>query len=86
MARIAYVEEATAPIKVAELCTEIKRRRGGKLAKLLPLMAHRPRLLEPFFELPTEIRRPTGEKLTNGLKELIHSREHMNLHSAATAS
>ncbi len=49
MARIAYVEEATAPLEVAELFAEIKRRRGGKLANSFRLMAHRPRLLEPFF-------------------------------------
>ncbi len=82
MARIAYVEEATASPQVAELCAEIKRRRGGKLANSFRLMAHRPRLLEPFFELLTEIRRPTGEKLTNGLKELIHFRIAAHHHCA----
>ncbi len=74
MAYIAYVGEATAPPEVAKLYAEIKRRRGGTLANSFRLMAHRPKLLEPFFELLTEIRRPSGKKLTNGLKELIHFR------------
>lgn len=74
MAYIAYVEEGIAPPEVVELYAEIKRRRAGKLPNSFRLMAHRPKLLASFFELVTEIRRPSGKKLTNGLKELIHFR------------